>query len=203
MFEAFSKIFVNPPVDLKKPGFAEVYRESNMDAFLVTQSKEVLDTEPIDTSYYRKNVEDHLLFMPRDLAIQATLIDAMIFAVNNYYEGLSKRINKQIPVPEMQRDLFPPNGIIVYMNLHTHRKMYQLLSEFTLKLRDHAFAVKLAVLDEKKKMPDSRSLIAKLDSVYEAEKEGSKEFQKMLFPWQTTFKVDTTQESDNPPGSQS
>jgi hypothetical protein len=181
--------FSTAPPDPRNPSIMAEYHELGMDSYLQTQAKSLLlDANPIDTSYYRKNVEDHLLFMSPALARHASYVDALIFVMNDYYAGLSNRINGELPVPESDPYILPPRGYIVYANLHTHRKEYQVLNEFCLGLRDYVFDLKNRILDDKRDMPDPLPLFEKLKSVGLALEDANKDFLKLVFPSQTSSK---------------
>ena len=173
-----------PPPDLKNPESMASYKEFALDPYLQTEAKDLLEAKPIDISYYRENVEDHLLFMSPDLASQASTIDAMIYVLNDYYADLSDRINKELPFPKSVLVQLPPQGYIIHANLHSHRKMYQLLNVFAFGLRDHVFALKNSILNDTTEMPNLLPLFDKERPIRIAQEEGTKDFLKMLFPTQ-------------------
>jgi len=84
-YEKVPRIFGQELPDHRNASAMAEYSELDLDSYLQTQVKSLLaDSKPIDTSYYRKNVEDHLLFMSPDLAKQASYVDAFIYAINDF-----------------------------------------------------------------------------------------------------------------------
>jgi hypothetical protein len=187
-FNTVSKIYSMPPPDLRNPALSASYQEFGLDPYMQTEARNLIEAKPIDASYYRDNVQDHLLFMSPELANQASTVDAMIYVLNDYYSGLSDRINKELPFPKTDLLQLPPRGYVIHANLHTHRKAYEKLNQFALRLRDHVFALKNAILYDKKDLPDPLPLFAYDESIRAALEEGDKNFLMMLFPSQTSSK---------------
>lgn len=187
LFDTISKVYGMLPPDLSDPAISSSYKEWALDPYLQTEARRLLlQAKPIETAYYRENVENHLLFMSPDLAFQASTVDTVIYVLNDYYRQLSNRINEELPFPKTELVQLPPRGYVIHVNLYTQRKAYHLQYEFAMKIRDHVFALKNAILYDKKELPNARPLLSYEEPIRVAFDEATKDFLKMLFPSQSS-----------------
>src|SRR2546428_5699016 len=95
------------------------------DAFIQSQVDLLIQCQPIDSSYYEKNVKDRLLYLPEILARQAVALATLVGNINNYREILTRDISAKT---QIAKGGAPPARIITtYLN--SHMKSHRLTSE--------------------------------------------------------------------------
>jgi hypothetical protein len=132
---------------------------------------------PIDTSYYEKNVKDHLLYLPEPLARQAIAVSILTFTINNYYDSLLHDISSKT----VNEKLFPP-GRQVSAYITTRGKAHELISQLWADLAVKISQLTRNLLEGQETSEEFRSEMDKIQEVKVELDKAHLEFVKIIFP---------------------
>ena len=139
----------------------------------------MIQSPPVDTSYYEKNIKDRLLYLPSPLARQTVAIVLLVDQLNQYHKTLVERVSGESPI--FGKEVFP-QAYVISIYLNTHRKQHQLLSELGDDAQGYINKVTIDLLEGKEGIFNFQPLLEKLKAVKSVMDEANAEFNKTLFP---------------------
>jgi hypothetical protein len=166
---------------MKPPVMPRKYPEGvppEYDRFIMSQLETHIQAQPIDTSYYEKNIKDHLLYLPEPLARQSLFVTSFVSVLNYHLRTLEDNLSSKTLVA---KEAFPA-GYIVSIYLATYNKTHQLISEQGRDLRDYIQQLTSAILEGKERLPNFEPLVEKAQKLNDVSDSADKEFMGILFP---------------------
>lgn len=137
----------------------------------------IVQPNSIDTSYYEKNIKDHLLYLPEHLATQAINVTMLVALINYNYSSLVKDVSKDSIILKIAK----PTEDVLSAYLESHGKAHNLMFEYGKECIKAIEGLKRAILEGREGTIDLQPLIDKLSSVREAYQTGRPDFYRKLF----------------------